>query len=105
MIDESQQWMMLLRAVLSLVAVIGIIISLAWLVKKYWRPDRWGMSLSGIKLLHHLPLDSKKKILVIEVENRRFLVGVGADSISNMLELGEAPQATSDEVKYVEQAF
>jgi len=103
MIEDGQQWMMLLRALGSLFLVIALIITLAWVAKKYWRPDKWGMSISGIKVVHHLPLDSKKKLLVIEIDQRQFLVGVGADSVSSIVDLG-ASSGVEAEVRYVERA-
>jgi flagellar protein FliO/FliZ len=103
--QDSQQWMMLLRAILSLAAVIGLILALAWAAKKFWRPERWGMNLTGIKIVHHLPLDSKKKIMVIEVEGKRFLVGVGTETISSLLEItGPSLMTDQPEIKYVEHA-
>ncbi|TVQ76232.1 MAG: hypothetical protein EA369_10285 [Bradymonadales bacterium] len=106
MIEDGQQWLMLVRALASLALVIGSIFAIAWIAKKYWRPEKWGMNLSGLKIRHQLAFDSKRKLVVIELEGREFLVGMGSDSITSLLDLGEREGARneSSEVRYVERA-
>lgn len=77
----------LFRTFLSLAFVVALMFAIAWVVKKYLRPDQWGLQLSGIKIVHTLPLDTKRKLAVVEVEGKRLLVGIGQDSITALTEL------------------
>jgi len=87
---DSSQWMMLLRALGSLALVLALIFTLSWLARRYFQPKKWSKSFSGIRVVQSLPLGAKKRLMVVEVENRKLLIGVGADSISAICDFGAA---------------
>lgn len=90
--EDSSQWLQLLRSLGSFALVIGLIFVLAWLAKRYFNPQKWGMSIQGIRVVQSLPLGVKKKLMVVEVEGKRLLLGVGNDSITRLCELEGASQ-------------
>ncbi|MDB5038157.1 MAG: Flagellar protein [Bacteriovoracaceae bacterium] len=93
---DSSQWMLLLRTLLSLGAVIGFIYALAWFVKKYLRPEMWGSTTgSDIKILQTFAIDPKKKMMIIEVRGQNLLIGTTENSISLLCSLGSEKEGKS----------
>lgn len=93
---EASQWMVLLRAVLSLAAVIALIYALAWFIKKYLKPERWARSGgSEIKILESYVIEPKKKLMIVEVRDKHLLIGVAEQNISFLSTL---PSESSAEV-------
>ncbi len=78
--------MLILRTILSLALVIALIVFLAWIARRFLKPDRWLVSrqLGSIKVLERLALDPKKSLMIIEWESRRLLVGVTEASIQTL---------------------
>jgi flagellar biosynthetic protein FliO len=85
--EDGSQWMMLLRTLGSLALVVGLILALAWVAKRFLRLDRWSSVGSEIKILQSFMLGAKRQLMVIEVEDKRILIGVAQDSISTICEL------------------
>jgi flagellar biosynthetic protein FliO len=93
---DMSQWMILLRTLGSLVLVIALIVFLSWVAKKYLRPETWaGTGLKAIKVLQTYPIEPKKKLLIVEVDSRRLLLGVAESSISTLCELDAAHSISS----------
>ncbi len=89
---EASTWMMLLRTLLSLAAVIAVIYALSWVMKKYLKPERWSKTANGdVRILESLSIDPRKKLLVVEVQNQRILLGVSDHSIQKLCDMGPAP--------------
>ena len=73
---------MILRTMGALVLVIALIYGLSWAARKYLRADRWASQIpSLIKVVHSQSLEPKKRLIVIEVEGRRLLLGVTEQQI------------------------
>lgn len=103
MMEDGSQWMMLLRALGGLALVLALIFVLAHFAKRFFQSEKWSTSLAGIKILHSLPIGSKKKLMLIEVEGRRILIGVGSESVHGICELGEVSKPSdSKEMIYGE---
>ena len=88
--QDGSQWMMLLRAVGSLALVIGLIFALAWAAKKYWRPERWAAQVGAIKILQSLNVGPKTRLMIVEVDGKRLLLGVGSESVNSLCILSDA---------------
>lgn len=84
--------MNILNMAMGLIVVIALILSLAWILKKYGRiPNN---NLVNMKVLGGLSLGTREKALLIEVENIRLLVGVTPGHIQTLLVLDESKQSS-----------
>lgn len=83
-----------LQMVVGLLAVLAVIFSLSWLAR------RLNLAVPGaavnMKVVSALSVGQKEKILLVEVENRRLLLGVTPQQISVLQEMGEAPPKVAD---------
>ncbi|MDX1694208.1 MAG: flagellar biosynthetic protein FliO [Ketobacteraceae bacterium] len=70
---------------LGLMAVLGVIVVLTWLAKRF---NVTGINLSqSLKLQSVLSLGTKEKVVIVNVEGRRFLLGVTPQQINILSEL------------------
>lgn|GEM_PF-1387701 len=75
-------------ALLAFAAVIALIPAVLWVLKRLQgglTPSARGISLAG-----GLALGPRERVTLIEVDGRRFLIGVTAQTISLIAELGPA---------------
>lgn len=73
----------------SLLIVLGVIVLLAWLARKYL-PKQLGMGATGthLKLIQSLPLGGNQRFVsIIEADGRRFLIGVTEHQINLIRDL------------------
>ncbi len=75
----------LLTTLGSLVLVIGVILLLAWLLKRMQVPA-FGQQ-KGLKIVSQLPVGTKERIAVIQVGEEQFLVGITSQSIQTLAKL------------------
>lgn len=81
-------WMMLLKALAALGAILALIFGLAFIVKRYLKPGVWALNQDeNIRIVQMFAVDPKKKLLVVDVQEKRLLLGVGDGSISYLCEL------------------
>lgn len=80
--------------VLSLLAVIAMIFGLAWLVR---RTGLQGKMLRTMKVSSAVTLGAREKVVVVTVDQRRFLLGVTGQQISLIAELDAEQPAVEDE--------
>lgn len=83
-----------LQMTFGLMAVLAVIFGLSWLARRFNLAGVGGVA--GMKVSAALNVGQKEKILVLEVENQRLLVGVTAHQISLLQVLGEAPAKSND---------
>jgi len=74
----------LLPMLFGLVAILGVIFVLAFLFKKF---SNFGLSNGNIKVLETQVLGSKEKLMIVEVKQQQFLIGVTGHNISQLGEL------------------
>lgn len=75
-----------LSMLLSLLAVIAVILLLAFFVKRL-NPN---LAMSDeFKVIRTLPLGTKERLLVIEIDNKQHLIGVTPHAINYLYELNE----------------
>lgn len=91
MLEDSSQWLAILKTFGSLAAVLAVIYILAVAAKKYLRPERWGGLSTGesIQIVQTFAIGPKQKLIVIDVEEKRLLLGVGGESIQSLAILRE----------------
>lgn len=79
-----------LQMLLGLMAVLGLIIGLAWLARRL----NMGMtgSVANMRVMGALSVGAKEKILLVDVDNQRLLLGVTPQQITVLKEMGEAPE-------------
>lgn len=100
--EDTSQWLLLLRALGSLAVVVLTILAAAWFFRRYFRPDQWGMQSFGqIKVLQTMPIGTKKKLLLVEVDEKRMLLGVGSDTIRHICELD--PRSNREQLPLTEE--
>jgi len=92
---EAFSMMGALNMVMGLVVVIALILGLAWVLKKYARlPNK---NQVDMKVLGGLSLGTREKAILIEVDNKRLLVGVTPGHIQTLHVLDDLPVDSIDE--------
>lgn len=86
----------LLQVVLSLVAVIGLFLVMAWLMRRFAQGP--GMGARHIKILSAINLGTKEKLLVVDVEGQQLVLGVTGQQISTLHTFAQ-PAITVDDKK------
>jgi flagellar protein FliO/FliZ len=82
----------LFGAFLALLLVLGLILGLAWLLRRL--PGAGLRPAEGLRVVASLQLGAKERAVVVEVGARQLLLGVGAGGVSLLHELPEPlPQA------------
>lgn len=72
--------MAVLRSLFSLVLVIGMMVAVfVWLKRRGSVP---GVANRRMRVVERLAVDTRRSILLIEVDGRELLVGVGNDTLS-----------------------
>lgn len=84
----------LLHLSLSLVAVIGLIFLAGWLSRKL-QGGRTGRGARRLRCLEVLSLGPRERVLLLEVEGRRLVVGSGAGGLRTLW-TGDAPVPAAD---------
>lgn len=69
----------------SLVLVIGVILLLAWLLKRMQVPALGQQK--GLRIVSQLPVGAKERIAVVQVGEEQFLVGITSQSIQTLAKL------------------
>ena len=82
-----------LNMVMGLVVVIALILGLAWVLKKYGRLPHNNQV--DMKVLGGLSLGTREKAILIEVENKRILVGVTPGHIQTLHVLDDSTRVAS----------
>ena len=82
-----------LQMTLGLFAVLGVILGLSWLARRFNLAGVGGVA--GLKINSALNVGPKEKIMVLEVEGQRLLVGVTSHQITLLQQLGHAPENTT----------
>jgi flagellar protein FliO/FliZ len=72
----------------SLVAVIALMLGLAWVFKRYVQVP--GMGRGQIQMLGGISLGSREKALLISVEGRKVLLGVAPGRVQTLLVIDDA---------------
>ncbi len=96
--SDSSQWFAILRMLGSLILVLGLIYGLSHLAKRFLRPERWARKgdFSNIRVLQAFAIEPKKKLLVVEVEQRKLLLGVAENSISFLTKIDDGVEVNEN---------
>ncbi len=65
----------------ALLAVIGLIFALAWLLKRMKVPSIMSAK-PGLKVISQLPLGQRERVMVLDVNGEQVLIGVTAQQIT-----------------------
>ncbi|HET6395731.1 MAG TPA: flagellar biosynthetic protein FliO [Pseudoxanthomonas sp.] len=77
----------LLGAFMALLLVLGLILGLAWLLRRL--PGAGFRPADGLRVVASLPLGAKERAVVIEVGGRQLLLGVSAGGVALLHALPE----------------
>lgn len=81
------------RTILSLVIVIGLVYVVMIALQRFIRRDSKSAS-GSMKILSSLPLGVKKYVMIVQVEDRRLVLGVTEHQVTLLCELDkEIPEA------------
>ena len=98
--EDMNQWWVFARTLGALALILCLIFSLSWLAKKYFHPQKWGQgSQVGIRVLQSLPLANRSKLLLVEVDGRRLLVGMTNGHITTLKDC-ESDSPSKNTVKF-----
>jgi flagellar protein FliO/FliZ len=84
----------LIETALGLVVVLGVMLALAWLVKRYVQVP--GMGKGRVNVLGGVSLGAREKAVLLTVEGRRLLVGVAPGQVSTLMVLDEEAETPAD---------
>lgn len=77
----------LIDTAIGLFAVLGILLLLAWLVKRFVQVP--GINKGQVRVLGGVSLGAREKAVLLTVDGRRLLVGVAPGRVQTLLVLGE----------------
>ncbi|CAH0525190.1 flagellar biosynthetic protein FliO [Vibrio hippocampi] len=77
----------------ALLLVVGIILGLAWLLKRMKVPGM--MNQQGLKIVRQIPVGTKERIAIVQAGEQQFLVGITAHNIQLISELDEPIEANT----------
>lgn len=80
-----------LETFIGLAIVIGVMLALAWLVKRFVQLP--GMGRGQVQVLGGVSLGAREKAVLLSVDGRRLLVGVAPGRVQTLLELAPADPA------------
>lgn len=87
----------------ALAAVLGLILGLRWLLKRYGGRGGVGGSARVMEVLARTPVTARQQMVLVRVGKRLLVVGAGAEGLSSLASI-EDPQEISDLLGAVEQA-
>jgi flagellar protein FliO/FliZ len=96
--QEASTALNLMSMLTSLIAVVLLILILAWLVKRL--NPQFGAS-AHFKIVRSMPLGARERLLVVEIDDKQHLLGVTPHSINYLYQL-ENPLPQSDMPKLAE---
>jgi len=88
-------WMMIVKALGSLTLVIATIFAMAWVFKRFIQPLQTSAKTQGFRITSMQDLGAKKKLLVVEFESKRLLVGMTENSMSTLCSIESSNSPTS----------
>lgn len=72
--------MEILRMVISLIIVLGMMYAVYfWLKRRGTMP---GTSQKRLRIIERLPIDTRRSILLLQIDGEEILVGVGSDTLT-----------------------
>ncbi len=80
----------LFGAVLALLLVLGLIVGLAWLLKRM--PGSGFRPAEGLKVVASLNVGAKERVVVVDVNGEQLLLGVSAGGVRTLHKLPEPLQ-------------
>ena len=80
----------ILNLILGLGLVVGLILGLAWLLRRLGHFQAG--SDSRLRIIGGLSLGGRERLILVQVDNKRLLLGVTPGNIQSLCELGESPQ-------------
>lgn len=70
------------KTIIGMIVVIGIIVALAWLVRRMGRMN--GLLSGEIKIVSSLSLGTREKLVLVQVGGEQFLLGATAQQINRI---------------------
>jgi len=86
----------------GLLLVVGIMLALAWLTKRYMRIP--GVGKGQVQILGGVSLGAREKAVLLAVEGRRLLVGVAPGRVQTLMELSDMRSMPDDFASQLEAA-
>jgi flagellar protein FliO/FliZ len=77
----------LIETGLGLLFVLAVMLSIAWLVKRFVQVP--GIGKGQVQILGGVSLGAREKAVLLSVDGRRLLVGVAPGRVQTLIELGE----------------
>ena len=84
----------LVETAVGLLLVLGLMLGLAWVVKRYVQVP--GVGKGQVQILGGVSLGSREKAVLLSVEGRRLLVGVAPGRVQTLLVLSADAKADAD---------
>jgi flagellar protein FliO/FliZ len=78
----------------GLLLVVGLMLALAWLVKRYVQVP--GIGKGQVQILGGVSLGAREKAVLLSVEGRRLLVGIAPGRVQTLLVLGDGKAPAPD---------
>lgn len=88
-------WMMIAKALGSLTLVIATIFALAWVFRRFIQPLQTSIKTQGFRITSIQELGAKKKLMVVEFESKRVLIGMTESSMTTLCTADKSVEASS----------
>lgn len=75
----------LLKTLLGLAVVLGVVMLVAWLAKRYM--PGMGTQTSAVRIVGGVNVGTRERVVVLEIAGRWIVVGVGAGQVNNIANL------------------
>ena len=92
----------LVETALGLVVVLGVMLGLAWLAKRYVQVP--GVGKGKVQILGGVSLGAREKAVLLSVEGKRLLVGVAPGRVQTLLVLGGSQTAEDAFARHLQAA-
>ncbi len=92
----------LIETGLGLAFVLAVMLSIAWLVKRYVQVP--GIGKGQVQILGGVSLGAREKAVLLAVDGKRLLVGVAPGRVQTLVELGEVsdrPEGFAEQLEAV----
>ena len=86
----------------GLLLVLGLMLGLVWLVKRYVQVP--GIGKGQVQIQGGVSLGAREKAVLLSVEGRRLLVGIAPGRVQTLLVLDDNPAQTTDFAEQLEMA-
>jgi flagellar protein FliO/FliZ len=86
----------LANTAMGLLVVLGVMLALAWLVRRFMQAP--GVGRGAVRVLGGVSLGTRERAVLVAVDRRRLLIGVAPGQVRTLADLGETDEPENEAV-------